>query len=41
MELFRSLADTTQVTVAIERGGQVQTLTLDTQQVASAGGGTQ
>jgi general secretion pathway protein C len=41
MELFRSLADTTQVTVAIERNGQAQTLTLDTKQVAAAGGETQ
>lgn len=39
MELFRSLADTTQVTVTIEREGQPQTLTLDTTQVATAGGG--
>ncbi len=39
MELFRSLADTTQVTVTIEREGQPQTLTLDTSQVATAGGG--
>ena len=30
MEMFRSLADTTQVTVTIERDGQAQTLTLDT-----------
>lgn len=42
MELFRSLADTTQVTVTIEREGQPQTLTLDTTQIsAAAGGGTQ
>ncbi len=39
MELFRSLADTTQVTVTIEREGQPQTLTLDTTQVAAASGG--
>jgi general secretion pathway protein C len=39
MELFRSLADTTQVTVTIEREGQPQTLTLDTTQIAAAGGG--
>ena len=39
MEMFRSLADTTQVTVTIEREGQAQTLTLDTTQVATAGGG--
>ncbi len=39
MELFRSLADTTSVTVTIERNGQPQTLTLDTTQVASASGG--
>ncbi len=38
MEMFRSLADTTQVTVTIEREGQAQTLTLDTTQVAVAGG---
>lgn len=36
MEMFRSLADTTQVTVTIEREGQAQTLTLDTTQVAEA-----
>jgi general secretion pathway protein C len=41
MELFRSLADTTQVTVTVERSGQAQTLTLDTKQVSAAGGGTQ
>lgn len=41
MELFRSLADTTQVTVTIERNGQPQTITLDTTQVAAAGGATQ
>jgi general secretion pathway protein C len=40
MELFRSLADTTQVTVTLEREGQPQTLTLDTTQVADAGGAT-
>jgi general secretion pathway protein C len=41
MELFRSLADTTQVTVMIERNGQAETLTLDTKQVASTGGDKQ
>ena len=39
MEMFRALADTTQVTVTIERDGQAQTLTLDTTQVANAGAG--
>jgi general secretion pathway protein C len=39
MELFRSLADTTQVTVTIEREGQAQTLTLDTTQVTAAASG--
>jgi general secretion pathway protein C len=41
MELFRSLADTTQATVTIDRNGQAQTLTLDTKQISSAGGETQ
>lgn len=41
MEMFRSLADTTQVTLTIDREGQPQTLTLDTTQVAAAGGATQ
>jgi general secretion pathway protein C len=41
MEMFRALADTTQVTVTIEREGQAQTLTLDTTQVAAAGGASQ
>lgn len=41
MELFRSLADTTQVTVMIERDGQPQSITLDTTQVAAASGATQ
>ena len=41
MEMFRSLADTTQVTLTIDREGQLQTLTLDTTQVAAAGGATQ
>ncbi len=41
MEMFRALADTTQVTVTIEREGQPQTLTLDTTQVAAAGGANQ
>jgi general secretion pathway protein C len=39
MEMWRSLADTTQVTLTIEREGQAQTLTLDTTQVAAAGAG--
>ena len=38
MEMFRALADTTQVTLTIERDGQAQTLTLDTSQIATAGG---
>ncbi len=37
METFRSLANTTQVTVTIDRDGQTQTLTLDSSQVATAG----
>jgi general secretion pathway protein C len=37
MEMFRALADTTQVTVTLERDGQPQTVTLDTTQVAAAG----
>jgi general secretion pathway protein C len=41
MEMFRALADTTQVTITIEREGQAQTLTLDTTQVASVGGANQ
>jgi len=36
MELFRSLANTTSITVTLERAGQAQTLTLDTAQVATA-----
>jgi general secretion pathway protein C len=43
MEMFRALADVTQVTLTVERVGQAQTLTLDTTQVAAAGstaGGT-
>lgn len=40
MEMFRSLADTTSVTVTIERQGQAQTMTLDTTQVAQASGST-
>jgi general secretion pathway protein C len=43
MEMFRALADVTQVTLTVERDGQAQTLTLDTTQVAAAGstaGGT-
>jgi general secretion pathway protein C len=39
MEMFRSLADTTQVTVSIEREGQTQSLTLDTSQLSAAGSG--
>jgi general secretion pathway protein C len=38
MEMFKALADTTQVTVTIEREGRAQTLTLDTTQVATATG---
>jgi len=38
MEMFRALADTTQVTMTIERDGQAQSLTLDTNQIASVGG---
>jgi len=41
MELFRALADTTQVTVTLDRDGQAQTLTLDTTQIAAAGGANQ
>jgi general secretion pathway protein C len=41
MEMFRALADTTQVTVTIDRDGQPQTLTLDTTQIAAAGGANQ
>ena len=41
MEMFRALADTTQVTMTIERDGQAQSLTLDTNQIASVGGATQ
>ena len=37
MEMFRALADTTQVTITLERDGQPQTVTLDTTQVAAAG----
>jgi general secretion pathway protein C len=40
MELFRALGQTTQAQVQIERDGKTQTLTLDTTQVASAGGET-
>ena len=39
MEMFRALADTTQVTFTLEREGQAQTITLDTTQVATASGG--
>ncbi|CAG0943041.1 Type II secretion system protein C [Gammaproteobacteria bacterium] len=39
METFRSLANTTQVTVTVDRDGQSQTLTLDSSQVAAAGEG--
>lgn len=42
MEIFRSIGDTTEVSVTIEREGQAQSLTLDTSQLAAAaGGGTQ
>lgn len=40
MEMFRALADVTQVTLTVERDGQAQTLTLDTTQVAAAGSAT-
>jgi general secretion pathway protein C len=39
MEIFRSMADTTEVSVTIEREGQAQALTLDTSQLAAAAGG--
>jgi general secretion pathway protein C len=38
MEIFRSLGDTTQVTVTIERSGQPQVLTLDTTQLDQLSG---
>jgi general secretion pathway protein C len=41
MEIFRSMADTTEVSVTIEREGQAQALTLDTSQLAAASGGSQ
>jgi general secretion pathway protein C len=41
MEMFRALADTTQVTLTLERDGQAQSMTLDTTQVAAAGGASQ
>ncbi len=37
METFRSLANTSQVTVVVDRDGQRQTMTLDASQVAAAG----
>lgn len=41
MQIFRSLGDSTQVTVTVERNGQSQVMTLDTAQVAAAGSTTQ
>jgi general secretion pathway protein C len=41
MQIFRSLGDSTQVTVTVERNGQSQVMTLDTAQVADAGSTTQ
>ncbi len=38
MEIFRSLGDTTQVTVTLERSGQPQVLTLDTSQLTEMSG---
>jgi general secretion pathway protein C len=39
MEIFRSMADTTEVSVTIEREGQPQSLNLDTSQLAEAADG--
>jgi len=41
MQVFRSLGDSTQVTVTVERNGQAQVMTLDTAQVTGAGSNTQ
>ena len=41
MEAFRSLGDSTQVTVTLERDGQSQVMTLDTSQLSETGGATQ
>jgi general secretion pathway protein C len=39
MEIFRSMADTTEVSVTIEREGQSQSLNLDTSELAAAADG--
>ena len=41
MEAFRSLGDSTQVTITLERDGQSQVMTLDTSQLSDTGGATQ
>ena len=41
MEAFRSLGDSTQVTITLERDGQSQVMTLDTSQLSQTGGATQ
>ncbi len=41
MQIFRSLGDATQVTVTLERNGQSQVMTLDTNQVSLGDGATQ
>jgi general secretion pathway protein C len=41
MQIFKALGETTQAQVMIERDGKSQTLTLDTGQVAAAGGAKQ
>jgi general secretion pathway protein C len=41
MQIFKALGETTQAQVMVERDGKSQTLTLDTSQVAAAGGATQ
>ena len=41
MEIFRSLGDTSQVTVTVERNGQTEVLSLDTSQLNESGAGGQ
>jgi general secretion pathway protein C len=38
MEVFRTLGESDQVSVTVERNGQPETLTLDTSQLGAAGG---
>lgn len=40
MEVFRSLGDSTQLTLTVERNGQAQSLTVDTNQLSSGDGAT-